>query len=79
AERERGPADFHRRVASAPGLVAYFRRRTIRRVLTNAQALISQLRRRNHDLVTARDNLYITTHQLTPTRELVRTDELTGR
>lgn len=75
---ELGPADFHRLVESDPGLVAYFLRRTIMRVLTNEQALISQLRRRNHDLETALDNLYITTHQLTHTRELVRTDELTG-
>jgi len=75
---ELGPADFHRLVESDPGLVAYFLRRTILRVLTNEQALISQLRRRNHDLEAALDNLYITTHQLTHTRELVRTDELTG-
>ncbi|HEL3172068.1 TPA: GGDEF domain-containing protein [Stenotrophomonas maltophilia] len=75
---ELGPADFHRLVESDPGLVAYLLRRTIMRVLTNEQALISQLRRRNHDLETALDNLYITTHQLTHTRELVRTDELTG-
>ena len=75
---ELGPADFHCLVESDPGLVAYFLRRTIMRVLTNEQALISQLRRRNHDLETALDNLYITTHQLTHTRELVRTDELTG-
>ncbi|HIE5353566.1 TPA: diguanylate cyclase domain-containing protein [Stenotrophomonas maltophilia] len=75
---ELGPADFQRLVDADPGLVAYFLRRTIMRVLTNEQALISQLRRRNHDLETALDNLYITTHQLTHTRELVRTDELTG-
>jgi len=47
-------------------------------VVSNEQALIGQLRRRNHDLETALDNLYVTTHQLTHTRELVRTDELTG-
>lgn len=75
---ELGPSDFHCLVESDPGMVAYFLRRTIMRVLTNEQALISQLRRRNHDLETALDNLYITTHQLTHTRELVRTDELTG-
>jgi len=58
--------------------VAYFLRRTIMRVVSNEQVLIRQLRRRNHDLETALDNLYVTTHQLTHTRELVRTDELTG-
>lgn len=71
-------ADFHRLVELDPGLVAYFLRRTIMRVVSNEQALISQLRRRNHDLETALDNLYVTTHQLSHTRELVRTDELTG-
>ena len=71
-------ADFHRLVESDPGLVAYFLRRTIMRVVSNEQVLISQLRRRNHDLETALDNLYVTTHQLSHTRELVRTDELTG-
>jgi len=75
---EIGHADFHRLVETDPGLVAYFLRRTIMRVVGNEQVLISQLRRRNHDLETALDNLYVTTHQLSHTRELVRTDELTG-
>ena len=70
--------DFQRLVDRDPGLVAYFLRRTIMRVVSNEQVLIRQLRRRNHDLETALDNLYVTTHQLTHTRELVRTDELTG-
>lgn len=75
---ELGHVDFHRLVETEPGLIAYFLRRTIMRVVGNEQALISQLRRRNHDLETALDNLYVTTHQLRDTRELVRTDELTG-
>ncbi len=75
---ELGNADFHRLVDSEPGLVAYFLRRTIMRVVGNEQALIAQLRRRNHDLEAALENLYVTTHQLSHTRELVRTDELTG-
>ena len=70
--------DFQRLVDRDPGLLAYFLRRTIMRVVSNEQVLIRQLRRRNHDLETALDNLYVTTHQLTHTRELVRTDELTG-
>jgi diguanylate cyclase (GGDEF)-like protein len=75
---ELGNADFQRLVDRDPGLIAYFLRRTIMRVVSNEQVLIRQLRRRNHDLETALDNLYVTTHQLTHTRELVRTDELTG-
>ena len=75
---ELGHVDFHRLVETEPGLIAYFLRRTIMRVVSNEQVLIRQLRRRNHDLETALDNLYVTTHQLTHTRELVRTDELTG-
>ncbi|MCW4474268.1 GGDEF domain-containing protein [Xanthomonas sp. H13-6] len=71
-------ADFQRLVDHDPGLVAYFLRRTIMRVVSNEQVLIRQLRRRNHDLETALDNLYTTTHQLNHTEELVRTDELTG-
>ncbi|CTP84940.1 signal transduction protein [Xanthomonas translucens pv. poae] len=70
--------DFQRLVERDPGLVAYFLRRTIMRVVMNEQTLIRQLRRRNHDLEAALDNLYTTTHQLTQTEELVRTDELTG-
>jgi diguanylate cyclase (GGDEF)-like protein len=70
--------DFQRLVDRDPGMVAYFLRRTIMRVVSNEQVLIRQLRRRNHDLEAALDNLYVTTHQLTHTRELVRTDEMTG-
>lgn len=75
---ELGNDDFQRLVDRDPGLLAYFLRRSIMRVVSNEQVLIRQLRRRNHDLETALDNLYATTHQLTHTRELVRTDELTG-
>lgn len=71
-------ADFQQLVQHAPGLVAYFLRRTIMRVVSSEQMLIRQLRRRNHDLEAALDNLYTTTHQLNHTEELVRTDELTG-
>lgn len=75
---ELGHDQFQRLVDRDPGMVAYFLRRTIMRVVSNEQVLIRQLRRRNHDLEAALDNLYVTTHQLTHTRELVRTDELTG-
>ncbi|KAF1013460.1 MAG: Cyclic AMP receptor protein [Stenotrophomonas maltophilia] len=59
---ELGQPDFNRLVEADPGLAAYFLRRTIMRMVANEQALIAQLRRRNHDLETALDNLYITTH-----------------
>ncbi len=75
---ELGHDDFQRLVDRAPGLIAYFLRRTIMRVVSNEQVLIRQLRHRNHDLEAALDNLYTTTHQLNHTEELVRTDELTG-
>ena len=65
-------------VDCAPGLVAYFLRRTIMRVTSHEASLIRQLRRRNNELEAALDNLYSATSRLTHTEELVRTDELTG-
>jgi diguanylate cyclase len=70
--------DFQKLVDLDPAVVAHFLRRTILRVVNNEQLLIRQLRRRNHDLEQALDNLYATSHQLNQTEELVRTDELTG-
>jgi len=75
---ELGEDGFHNLVERDPNLVAQFLRRAITRVVLNEQGLIRQLRRRNHDLETALDNLYATTHQLNQTEELVRADELTG-
>lgn len=71
-------ADFQKLVDHDPALTAHFLRRTIVRVVNNEQLLIRQLRRRNHDLEEALDNLYATSHQLNQTEELIRTDELTG-
>lgn len=65
-------------IEDAPGLVAYFLRRTIMRVTSHEASLIRQLRRRNNELEAALDNLYSATSRLTHTEELVRTDELTG-
>ena len=73
-----GQDGFQRLVERDPALVAQFLRRAITRVVLNEQSLIRQLRRRNHDLETALDDLYATTHQLNQTEELIRTDELTG-
>ncbi|HBK46977.1 MAG TPA: cyclic nucleotide-binding protein [Xanthomonadaceae bacterium] len=70
--------DFQKLVDLDPSLVAHFLRRTIVRVVNNEQLLIRQLRRRNHDLEAALDNLYATSYQLNQTEELIRTDELTG-
>ncbi|MDQ3617472.1 MAG: GGDEF domain-containing protein [Pseudomonadota bacterium] len=70
--------EFQRLVDRDPGLVSYFLRRAIMRVVQNEQGLIRRLRRRNHDLQAALDNLHATTHQLNQTEELVRTDDLTG-
>lgn len=65
-------------IEHAPGLVAYFLRRTIMRVTSHEASLIRQLRRRNNELEAALDNLYSATSRLNHTEELVRTDELTG-
>ena len=70
--------DFQRLVDHDPSMVAHFLRRSIVRVVNNEQLLIRQLRRRNHDLEAALDNLYVTSHKLNHTEELSRTDELTG-
>ena len=70
--------EFERLVDRDPARVSYFLRRAIMRVVTNEQSLIRRLRRRNHDLQAALDNLRTTTHRLNRTEELIRTDELTG-
>ncbi|MDQ3206882.1 MAG: GGDEF domain-containing protein [Pseudomonadota bacterium] len=70
--------EFQGLVDRDPGLVSFFLRRAIMRVVLNEQALIRRLRRRNHDLQSALDNLHATTHQLNQTEELVRSDDLTG-
>ncbi|RFP61525.1 GGDEF domain-containing protein [Luteimonas weifangensis] len=61
-----------------PLLLARFLRRAIQRVVLNEQSLIGRLRRRNADLQSALDTLRATTHRLTQTEALTRTDELTG-
>lgn len=70
--------EFQRLVDDQPGLIAYFLRRAIMRIVLNEQGLIRRLRRRNQDLQTALDRLRATSHQLSQTEELTRTDELTG-
>lgn len=75
---ELGQGDFQQMVEHAPAQATLFLRRTLMRVVSSEQALMRQLRRRNHDLEAALDNLYCTSHLLSHTEELVRTDELTG-
>ena len=70
--------EFQRLVEREPGMVCYFLRRAIMRVVLNEQGLIRRLRRRNQDLEAALDNLRATAHQLQQTEVLIRTDELTG-
>ncbi|MFD0739853.1 GGDEF domain-containing protein [Lysobacter koreensis] len=70
--------EFQRLVDREPGLVSYFLRRAIMRVVLNEQGLIRRLRRRNHDLQSALDSLRATAAQLNQTEALIRTDELTG-
>lgn len=70
--------EFQRLVDRDSGLVVYFLRRAIGRVVFSEQSLLRQLRRRNQDLEAALDNLHAATHQLSQTSELIRVDELTG-
>lgn len=70
--------EFQHLVDRSAGLVSHFLRRAIMRVVLNEQALIRRLRRRNQELQTALDSLRSTTHQLSQTEVLIRTDELTG-
>ncbi|MGQ4581967.1 diguanylate cyclase domain-containing protein [Lysobacter sp. F60174L2] len=70
--------EFQRLVERSPELISHFLRRAIMRVVLNEQALIRRLRRRNHDLQSALDNLRATAHQLSQTEALIRSDELTG-
>jgi diguanylate cyclase (GGDEF)-like protein len=70
--------EFEPMAQQAPTLLAHFLRRAIARVVLNEQSLIGRLRRRNIDLQSALDTLRATTHRLTQTEALTRTDELTG-
>ncbi len=70
--------EFQRLVDRDPGLVSFFLRRAILRVVLNEQSLIRRLRRRNEELQSALDNLYAATHQLNQTEELIRSDDLTS-
>lgn len=70
--------EFQRLVEREPGMICYFLRRAIMRVVINEQGLVRRLRRRNRELEAALDHLRATAHQLQQTEVLIRTDELTG-
>ena len=70
--------EFQQLVDRSAGLVSHFLRRAIMRVVLNEQGLIRRLRRRNQELQAALDSLSSTSHQLSQTEALIRTDELTG-
>ena len=70
--------EFQHLVDRSAGLVSHFLRRAIMRVVLNEQGLIRRLRRRNQELQAALDSLSSTSHQLSQTEVLIRTDELTG-
>lgn len=70
--------DFERLVEAAPMLVAHFLRGAIVRVVRSEQSLIHQLRRRNHELELALQNLDATARLLDESEVLAGTDELTG-
>ncbi len=75
---ELGREAFDAMVARDPALLAGFLRRAIMRVVSNEQALIGRLRRRNRELQSTLDTLRATAHRLNQTEALTRTDELTG-
>ncbi|NUS39631.1 MAG: GGDEF domain-containing protein [Lysobacter sp.] len=70
--------EFEPLAARDPVLLAHFLQRAIQRVVLNEQTLIGRLRRRNVELQSALDSLRATSHRLTQTEQLTRTDELTG-
>ncbi|MFT4267117.1 MAG: GGDEF domain-containing protein [Xenophilus sp.] len=70
--------DFQKLVDRDAALVAHFLRRSIPRVASHEQLLIRKLRRRNHDLEQAFDELHAASHPLSQGEGQVHTDELTG-
>ena len=71
-------ASFEAMAERAPVLLAHFLRRAIARVVLNERDLISRLSSRNVELQSTLDTLRTTTHRLSQTEALTRTDELTG-
>jgi diguanylate cyclase (GGDEF)-like protein len=69
---------FEAMAERAPVLLAHFLRRAITRVVLSERDLIARLSSRNAELQSALDNLRTTTHRLSQTEALTRTDELTG-
>ncbi len=61
-----------------PALMAHFMRRSFSYLVASEQQLISNLKRRNEDLMLTLDSLRQTRTQLNTAERLVQTDELTG-
>jgi diguanylate cyclase (GGDEF)-like protein len=69
---------FETMAGRAPVLLARFLRRAITRVVLSERDLIARLCSRNAELQAALDNLRTTSHRLSQSETLTRTDELTG-
>lgn len=69
---------FDRLIATEPGLLAQFMRRSFSYLVASEQQLIQSLKRRNEDLMVTLDSLRQTRTQLSTAQRLVQTDELTG-
>jgi diguanylate cyclase (GGDEF)-like protein len=71
-------ASFEKLLASEPLLLARFMRRSFTYLVANEQKLITNLRRRNEDLVSTLHSLRQAQTALANANSLIRTDELTG-
>ncbi|HEX6834254.1 MAG TPA: GGDEF domain-containing protein [Rudaea sp.] len=71
-------AAYERLVETEPALLAQFMRRSFAYLVASEQQLISNLTRRNEDLMVTLDSLRQTQTQLSTANRLIRTDELTG-
>lgn len=71
-------ASYERLVETEPALLAQFMRRSFAYLVASEQQLISNLTRRNEDLMITLDSLRQTQTQLSTANRLIRTDELTG-
>lgn len=71
-------AAYERLVETEPALLAQFMRRSFAYLVASEQQLISNLTRRNEDLMITLDSLRQTQTQLSTANRLIRTDELTG-
>ncbi|MGA9335037.1 MAG: diguanylate cyclase, partial [Rudaea sp.] len=69
---------FDHLLATEPGVLALFMRRSFAYLVASEQQLIGSLKRRNDDLLVTLNSLRETRTELSTANRLVRTDELTG-